>query len=217
MKKSQRLRLAELLAKDQATLAATEKTELASLQGLATQHPDAAKDTADEPAAAAAVPAAATGFKSALMGALATLREKAAVGADLASARTDLTAARATIATLTTERDQARADTATAQASMASISAEFTAFAGYFGIKVSDCAGKDAAAVHGLLAQKISIEAAEQVAALGQPMTQLPKQTASGAAEPTTLAEHIAHFNTLAAGKERDEYYARHLAPAFKN
>jgi hypothetical protein len=47
MKKSQRARLASLLA--QATRNAPEETELASLQTLAAAHPDASKDTAESP------------------------------------------------------------------------------------------------------------------------------------------------------------------------
>lgn len=218
MSKTQRSRLAALLAKDQATLSADEKTELANLQALAAQHPDASKDT-DEPAAAAAPAPAATAtgttptastFKTALIGALSTLRDKAAIGTDLATARAELTQARADLATRTTELTQARSDIATAQAQVTSLSAQLGTFAAYFGLTVADLVGKDAATVTGLLATKISAEATEQIASLGVPVGQLPQQTAGnggGAAE--TLEELQAQMKDEKDPKKLGQLAAR--------
>jgi hypothetical protein len=183
MRKSQRLRLSALLAKDQKDLSADERSELTTLQALAAQHPDAAQDTDDpaSPTSQTSPSSSAASFKSTLIGSLATLRDKAAVGADLVTAR-------AAIIALTTERDQARADLAAAQtasatqattlrAEITALTAQRDAFAGFFGITVSDLAAKDTAGIAELLKTRISAEATEQIAALGQPMAALPKQT----------------------------------------
>jgi hypothetical protein len=180
MKKSQRSRLAALRAKSQADLSEDEKKELQTLEALAAQYPDETKDEDDTATAAAP-----TGLRAAVAKALHGLRNPNNVAADLV-------AARAQVATITTERDTARADVtardttiAAHVASISALTAQVATFAAFFGLKPAELTGKDSAALTALLAEKVSAQAAEQLAGAGVPQAQLPKVTQTEAAADT--------------------------------
>lgn len=207
MKKSQRARLAELNAKAEADRSAAEKTEHAALTQLATLHPDASKDIDDaNPAAAAnaapastvaASPAAGANAPPApagtLRGFIQSLRSGAQTGSELVTARQQ-------IATLTTERDQARQ-------SATVLVAQVNAFAAFFGFSATDLAGKSGADVTALIDRRISEQAAEQVAALGVPPGKLPGKTGSDTGSGESLEELQAAMAT-----ERDPVKLGQLA-----
>lgn len=186
MKKSQRARLAELTAKAATARTDAEQAEFAALSALAVGHPDAAKDTDDTtPAAAAATPApaAAANQPGTLRGFLQSLRTGAQTGAELVAAREQ-------VATVTAERDTARAETTAARgettavrAEVAVLAGQVAAFAAFFGFEATALAGKKTEEVAALIRQKISTEAADQIAALGLPAAKLPKATTAEAAE----------------------------------
>lgn len=223
MKKSQRARLAELTNKAEADRSAVEKAEFGFLSALATAHPDASKDIddtspaaaanatppptaaaspaagANAPPPAAATPPAASGSNppATFRGFIQSLRTGAQTGAELVTARQSVT-------TLTTERDQARQQVAT-------LTAQVNAFAAFFGITAAELAGKPAADVTALIQQKISDQALEQVAAIGVPVNQLPKQTNAENGGADTLEEIQAALKT-----EKDPLKAGQLAAKAK-
>lgn len=220
MKKSQRARLAELTAKAEADRTAIEKAEFAFLSQLATAHPDAAKDVDDtssaaagnaaSPATAAASPAAGANAPPpapavaaaqppagpTLRGFIQSLRGGAAVGADLVAARQTIAERDATIATLTTERDQARNDVAAAQATIASLNSQLATFSAFFGLAAADLAGKKPAEVNALIQQKISAEAIERLAGAGAPAAGLPAPSSSPSASGDALEDIQAQMKT---------------------
>lgn len=177
MKKSQRLRLAAL--QGQATRTDAEQAELATLQALAAQHPDAAQDSDDTSAAA---PLTAAGFMAKLT---AAFNDKAA----LAQKNSELSAR---ITALETERDQAaaakasadallvaaNAATAEAQTKLTAATGQIAAFTSALGLKPDSLA--DASAVRAALTAKIDAGATERLAALGFPASGLPAPSNSG-------------------------------------
>ena len=212
MKKSQRLRLSALQTREAASLSETEQTELATLTALAAQHPDPAQDV-DEAASPTSSVSSAPTFRSTLLGSLAAIRSKVAVGADLVTAR-------AAIVTLTTERDQARAELATAQAAhaaalataqaaTAAATAQRDAIAGYFGLAATDLAGLDAAAVGALLTKRVSADAAEKLAELGFPAAQIPAATTAAGSAADNLSDLHAQMREEKDPKKLGELAAR--------
>jgi hypothetical protein len=173
MKKSQRARLAVLAAKDAATLSAEEKSELATLQGIAATNTDSSQDIDDTTPAAAAPSLTAT-----LKGALSVLGDKARLGTELAQARARVTELEGQLAASTTQVTDLRAQ-------LAARETQFAAIAGFFGLSAKELDGKEASAVHALIAQKISDSATEQLATAGVPAAELPKQTQAGTAAET--------------------------------
>jgi hypothetical protein len=228
MKKSQRLRLTALLGKDQAPLTDAEKAELATLQALATANPDASKDTDDTtpaaaPAAAAAPapePAGAAGASTAppaaptLRGFLASLKGNAAMGAELVTARTTIATQAAQLSALNSQLSAKDSQLSALNSQLASANAQLSAFAAFFGLAVADLANKKPAEVNALITQKISDQAAEQVSAIGFPLSQLPAPK-NGESSGDTFAEKLATFAAMPAGKEKDAFYAREIAPGF--
>jgi hypothetical protein len=199
MKKSQRLRLTALLGKDQATLSADEKSELATLQTLATANPDPSKDTEDTPATPAAVVVTpAPGLVASLKGALSGFGDKAKLGADFAQARADLATANTTITTHV-------ATIAARDGTIAAQAAQLATFAGFFGMPVADLAGKDATALAAVLAQKVSAHAVEALAGAGVPQSTLPALIPADpkpSAKSKTLT--LAAFRSLSNAEKMD-------------
>lgn len=240
MKKTDRLRLAALLAKG-GNLSADESAELARLQALASQHPDPAKDvddTASSAAAPAAAPAASTAAPAAAPAsaapAAAASAASAAPGAAAPAGATvgtviatafqslrnrgavaqDLVTARQQISSLTTERDQARTDLAAAQQQVTTLTAQLAVVAAFFGMKATDLAGKSEDEVRGAFSAAISAAALEQVAGLGFPAANLPAPSDSAKAD--TVAEQMAQYKSLLAeGKhmEAAQLAAKLFAP----
>ena len=130
------------------------------------------------PAAPAPVPAAAA---PTLRGFLANLRTGATTGAELV-------AARAQLAERDTQLAAANAQLFAAGAQFAAASAQLSTFSAFFGLQLADLAGKDSAALHTILAEKINAAAIDQVASMGVPTAALPPVTAPDAAAEKTLS-----------------------------
>ncbi len=190
MKKSQRLRLAALLG--QASLTQAEAAELAQLNALASQHPDAARDTDDTaPAAAApvvapaAAPAAAAPVTTPAAAPAATpfAGLLATIGAGFrsrAGLSTELTTARASIVALTRERDEARAALAPEQTARAGLTAQLAAVCAFFGVKPESLAGQTADQLRATFETAIQTAANAQLASMGVSAVTLPAPTAAG-------------------------------------
>lgn len=191
MKKSQRLRLTALAAKDAATLTTAEQSELAGLQSLAGQHADASKDIDDTtpaaaPAAAApavvvvasttpatAPPAAAPGIRAMVASALAVVRGGAQPVAALAGAQQ-------TVATLQQQLATVNNDLTATRATLLAVQTHLNAFAAYCGITAADLAGKDAAAATELINARLQAVVTEQLGTLGFNAASLPAAPAGG-------------------------------------
>lgn len=173
MKKSQRQRLAALLAKAEADRSEAEKTELTSLQALASQHPDPAADI-DDPAEAptAAKPAAKRGLREVLAGALQGARDPESTAATLIAAREQVT-------TITAERDQARQARDTANTQLGAV-------CGFLGIEIKTLAGKDADATREHVAAVVRANALDLIAGMGMDAGTLP--VASKSTSSTTAS-----------------------------
>lgn len=156
-----------------------------------------------EPAAAAA-PAQNT-LASVLSTAIASVRSRTTVAADLTTARAQLATVTAERDTARTERDQARTDLTAANARALEVQAQLNAIGALFGVKPEELAGKDAAAATAIFSKKISDATIEQVAGLGFPVAELPKQTEGDGKEIdsklTGLARVEAAFKAQAAAK----------------
>ncbi len=121
--------------------------------------PATAPETAAPVAPAAPAPVPAAAAPT-LRGFLANLRTGATTGAELVAARAE----------------------ASAQA------AQLSTFSAFFGLQLADLAGKDSAALHTILAEKINAAAIDQVASMGVPTAALPPVTAPDAAAEKTLS-----------------------------
>lgn len=170
--------------------------------GLGVDAPEAAAAAAPTAAAPAVVetPAAApAGLVAMFKGLLSVGGDKVRLGTDLAQVRTDL-------ATRTTERDTARTDLTAAQTALATLCAGL-------GLKPSDLAGKDAAAITALQNERISAAAVEALASAGIPQASLPKPAPS--TEAKTGAQLLAEYNTITNSVARGEFYAKHRDAMF--
>lgn len=137
--------------------------------------PGAAPAAAATPPAPAASAASAGSLRAVIQGALAGAAA-ARGGSNVAAQLTEL---RTQLATATTERDQARADLATSQASLTSATTQVSAFCGLLGITAADLAGKDQAACATFLGARIKSAVGEEIAALGFPAAELPAASAA--------------------------------------
>ena len=222
MKKSQRLRLLELTGKPEASRTAAEQTELGSLTTLASQHPDASKDSDDAaPPAGAPSPAAGANAPPATLGTLMAASLQALRGRN--GPAVDLVTARTQLATLTTERDTALAQVSGLNSQLSALNSQLSganaaldALCGFLGFKASEFAGKKPGDIVGIVSAKVSLLAGEQLGALGFPASSIPASSGGGGGDaPATLAELQAEYagikDPVAAGK----FYAAKIAPLF--
>jgi hypothetical protein len=142
--------------------------------------PATAPETAAPVAPAAPAPSPAAAAPT-LRGFLANLRTGATTGAELVAARAEATALRSDLSARDLQL-AAAATLATAQA------AQLSTFSAFFGLQLADLAGKDSAALHTILAEKINAAAIDQVASMGVPTAALPPVTAPDAAAEKTLS-----------------------------
>lgn len=187
MKKSHRLRLSALTA--QASRTDAEAAELATLQALAEQHPDAAQDTED------AAPLTLTGV---IASAFAAVRSKARLGSDLSSAQSQ-------IATLTTDLEASQAALARTAAERDAAQSQLSELATFFGLNLGELSGKASADVSALIAQKVSAIALDQVASMGFDRDKLPAAT-SGESKPSAKSKELTYeqFSTLSPGEKME-------------
>lgn len=178
MKKNQRARLTTLKAKPAAELNSEEQAELATLEQLATQYPDPAQDTEEDPAkpstapadcAAAPVAAAAapTGLAAAVANVITAARSRMSVAADLTAARATLSARDAALSAAASEITALKGQLATQATTLAAAIAATAQLAGYFGVPVSEIATKSPKELTALADTKIAAEAARQLASAG--------------------------------------------------
>jgi len=191
MTPEQRARQTALAA--QATRTAAEQTELDGLNVL----------LAANPPPAAAAPGT---FAGVMAGIGAAIRGRTAAGA--------------TVAQLTSERDQARAslatataDLATARASLASASAQVTAFTAFFAIKPEALAGQSAEQLSATIAAAVGAAATAQLGQLGIPAASLPAPDAG--AGKRNLADLTAEHAKIEDPAARAAFYTRHIEPLF--
>ncbi len=183
MKKSQRLRLAALVA--QTNRSAAEETELASLQALAARHPDASKDEDDTAGAAGAEPGAKAGTVEGFMAKFtAAISAKQKLAADLAAANARILALEA-----------GNVGTVTLAAVLAALN-----------LKSAELAGKDASAVAEAIKSALSAggsakaddtaatDAAAQAAQITTLTTERDTANASLAALAKSLGLAVADF-----------------------
>lgn len=176
----------------QATRTAAEQTELDGLNVLLAANP----------------PAAAGTFAGVMAGIGAAIRGRTAAGA--------------TVAQLTSERDQARAslataqaDLATARASLATAGAQVSAFTAFFAIKPDSLAGLTADQLRDTISAAVGAAATAQLGQLGIPAAALPAPDASlgGRKEIKELmAEYTAMMDRPA---EQAAFYTKHIDPLF--
>jgi hypothetical protein len=202
MKKSQRLRLAALLAKEKSALTTDESAELATLQALADTHTDPAKDVDDTASLTAATTATTVApkhsdFRTVLAGAFAAFRDKVAVGSELAAAQTQVT--------------KLTADLATAQTQLAATTAQLGEICSFFGVDASAILVGKSDGAAALITKKIGDLAAEQVACLGFPAASLPKPTSNESGHD--YAELIRSYSEIKNPQERAAFYAKNIAP----
>jgi len=179
MKKSQRLRLTALLAKDAATLSAAEKSELATLQALAAQHTDASKDTDD------AVKLSPAQFLAKLS---AAFTDKQALAAEVAAEKAKVADLTAKLATATAEKDTAAAAHAAAvtaktevETKVTALTATLASFATAIGLKPEELAGKSAAEMQAAFNSRVVAHTTDKLAELGFPLSGLPSIAAPDA------------------------------------
>jgi hypothetical protein len=209
MKKSQRLRLSALAAIAEATRTAAEQAEFTTLTALASQHPDASKDSDDTapaaPAPAAAAPAPAPAPAAAaptLRGFIASIKAGATAGTELLTARATITAHLATIATHVATIAQRDTQLSALNTQLAATAAQRDTFAAFIGITAAELGTKTPGEITALITAKISAQAVEVVAATGVPVGTLPAQTGStgSLAEEKTLT--LAEFRALSPGEK---------------
>jgi hypothetical protein len=188
MKKSQRLRLAELKKRDAASLSADEKSELQRLELLAQAHPDASKDEDDTK------PLSVSDFIGRMT---AALKDKAALDA---------------------ENKRLRARVSELEAGTSGTAANgtlLTAIAGFLGVKPADLASKNAEELTASLNARVDVRASELLGQLGFPADGIPTQTGGGSATDKR-AELFAQYNKL-SGAEQDAFWKKNIAPLFED
>ncbi len=206
MKKSQRLRLAELLGrKNNGTLNPGETAELSQLEALASQHPDAAQDVDDT---AAAKPLSPVDFMAKMTAAFTAKAELAAENTRLRSgnvgdvslvavlgalkidaaalagqsAEQIAAAILAPVAAAESAKTAAESAKATAEASLADARAALSAVATAVGLKPAELAGKPAAEIQTAFNARIEARSGERLAEVGFPVGGLPPSAAAGSA-----------------------------------
>lgn len=211
MKKYQRLRLSALAAIAEATRTAAEQAEFTTLTALASQHPDASKDSDDTapaapaPAAAAPAPAiiGATGTAApTLRGFIASIKAGATTGTELIAARAALTERDATITAHVATIAQRDTQLTALNTQLAATAAQRDTFAAFIGITAAELGTKTPGEITALITAKISAQAVEVVAGTGVPVGTLPAQTGStgSLAEEKTLT--LAEFRSLSPGEK---------------
>ncbi|HSV73472.1 MAG TPA: hypothetical protein VLH79_06910 [Chthonomonadales bacterium] len=211
MKKSQRLRLTELLGKKSTgTLSAADQLELAWLNALASANPDAGKDEDDSP----------SGFRVALMEAVSGRKT---LGADLAKATARITELESQLkaaaekaatpalpegalasADVTKLRDDLKAE----QGTVSALNAQLAVFGTALGIKTAELAGKSEADVRTAVEKRLGALAGEKIAELGFPENKLPASTQAGS---SSTGDEYADLQAQLA-TERDPVKAGQIA-----
>lgn len=176
MKKSQRLRLAEL--KGKATTTEAEKAELATLEVLAAAHPDASQDIDD----LAKKPLSVSEFLARLTAAFADkaelTRQIGVKDTRIAELEAQLSAAKVSSTSDTAALAGANAARGELDAKLTAALAVIGVVATALGLKAEDLAGKDVAAVQGIFNSKVTAAAGDKLAELGFPASGLPATAA---------------------------------------
>ena len=171
MTPEQRARLAALVM--QASQTQAEQTELDSLRALAAQNPLPAAVVPAAPAPAAAAPAVAAPAAPVAKPPF-TLGSWVSGLRNRAGAAAELTAAQSSVAALTGERDQARADLQAVRSSLASATAQLGTLCNILGVESSALVGLDDTAIRARVESRINDAATSQLSTIGVPAANLP-------------------------------------------
>jgi hypothetical protein len=233
MKKSQRLRLAELLAKKQnGTLVAEEIAELQRLEALASQHPDAAKDEDDTKALTAseflkrltsafkdkADLAAKNQAQAAVLAVLATFlglkvdELMAKKPEEITAALNAKCAAKPDAAAPTAEQLTAATTAKTNAEALTQVYVQGLSAAKITVAPKDSTVGITAADVTGAIAATIDLRAGEKLGDLGFPQSGIPSAKKDNAGGGDT-ADVLARYAAITDPSERASFYAVNIAP----
>lgn len=211
MKKSQRLRLADLKKKDAATLSVEEKSELQRLEALAVQHPDASKDEDDTKLTA----------QSFVEKLTAAFTEKATLAAENKKLTARVAELEAAAAAKPAPAAGAGADaTALSAAVEARVAAEgklavantfIVAMATLLGVKADDLTAKGDAGLKAAFTARVDVRAGEKLAELGFPASGIPSNSKDAAGG--TTSDILAQYAKITDASEAARFYAQNISP----